>query len=73
MESEKYICVREKVGDQNQIVIVPMANPQTAQRRPITADSAIMNPNNNVIALKGYFSLILSWTPIANIQFGHES
>ena len=52
MESEKYICVREKVGDQNQIVIVPMSTPQSSQRRPITADSAIMNPIHNVIALK---------------------
>ena len=53
MESEKYICVREKVGEQNQVVIIDMNNPQGLQRRPITADSAIMNPANNIIALKG--------------------
>lgn len=52
MESEKYICVREKVGEQNQVVIIDMSNPQGLQRRPITADSAIMNPVNNIIALK---------------------
>ncbi|KAI8900004.1 hypothetical protein BC833DRAFT_583645 [Globomyces pollinis-pini] len=52
MESDKYICVREKVGEQNQVVIIDMNNPQALQRRPITADSAIMNPVNNIIALK---------------------
>ena len=53
MESEKYICVREKVGEQNQVVIIDLNNPQGLQRRPISADSAIMNPLNNIIALKG--------------------
>ncbi|KAJ3372990.1 hypothetical protein HDU91_001672 [Kappamyces sp. JEL0680] len=52
MESDKYICVREKVGEQNQVVIIDMNNPQGLVRRPITADSAIMNPVNNIIALK---------------------
>jgi clathrin heavy chain len=57
MESNKYICVREKVGEQNQVVIIDMSNPQLLQRRPITADSAIMNPTSNIIALKGkYFA-----------------
>jgi clathrin heavy chain len=53
MESEKYICVREKVGEQNQVVIIERQNPQQLQRRPISADSAIMNPISNIIALKG--------------------
>ncbi|KAI8917358.1 hypothetical protein BC831DRAFT_485343 [Entophlyctis helioformis] len=52
MESDKYICVREKVGEQNQVVIIDMNQPQNLVRRPITADSAIMNPVNNIIALK---------------------
>jgi clathrin heavy chain len=55
MESEKYICVREKIGEQNQVVIIDMNNPQALQRRPITADSAIMNPTSNIIALKGKY------------------
>lgn len=29
-----------------------MANPSTPIRRPITADSAIMNPQQKIIALK---------------------
>eukprot|EP00967_Tisochrysis_lutea_P112921 scaffold178837_cov31-Tisochrysis_lutea.AAC.2 len=52
MESEKYICVREEVNGQVQVVIIDMANPTEPQRRPITAESAIMNPVSKVIALK---------------------
>ena len=53
MESDKYICVREKVGETAQVVIVDMADPGNPTRRPISADSAIMNPASKVIALKG--------------------
>uniref|UniRef100_A0A8C9T5J3 Clathrin heavy chain like 1 n=2 Tax=Scleropages formosus TaxID=113540 RepID=A0A8C9T5J3_SCLFO len=52
MESDKFICIREKVGDQNQVVIVDMNDPVNLIRRPISADSAIMNPASKVIALK---------------------
>uniref|UniRef100_A0AAQ4PSW1 Clathrin heavy chain n=1 Tax=Gasterosteus aculeatus aculeatus TaxID=481459 RepID=A0AAQ4PSW1_GASAC len=52
MESDKFICIREKVGDQNQVVIVDMSDPTNPIRRPISADSAIMNPTSKVIALK---------------------
>lgn len=57
MESDKYICVREKVGESAQVVIIDMANPQTPIRRPISADSAIMNPSTKVIALKAMRTL----------------
>lgn len=53
MESDKFICVREKVGDTSQVVIIDMADPTNPIRRPITAESAIMNPASKVIALKG--------------------
>ena len=53
MESDKFICVCEKVGEAAQVVIVDMATPQNPIRRPISADSAIMNPASRVIALKG--------------------
>ena len=53
MESDKFICIREKVGEQNQVVIIDMADPNNPSRRPISADSAIMNPTSKVIALKG--------------------
>ncbi|XP_064613510.1 clathrin heavy chain 1 [Liolophura sinensis] len=52
MESDKFICVREKVGDSNQVVIIDMNDPTNPVRRPISADSAIMNPASKVIALK---------------------
>lgn len=56
----KYLGFRHKnevvtifqVGDQSQVVIVDMADAQNPIRRPITADSAIMNPVSKVIALK---------------------
>jgi len=52
MESDKFICVREKVGDTSQVVIIDMNDSSNPIRRPITADSAIMNPASKVIALK---------------------
>lgn len=53
MESDKFICVREKVGDTSQVVIIDLGDPTNPIRRPITAESAIMNPASKVIALKG--------------------
>ena len=58
MESDKFICVREKVGEQNQLVIIEMADSTNPMRRPISADSAIMNPVSKVIALKGRKALV---------------
>lgn len=52
MESDKFICIREKVGDTAQVVILDMADVANPIRRPISADSAIMNPKSKVIALK---------------------
>jgi hypothetical protein len=69
MESDRFICVREKVGEQNQIVIIDMQDPTNLIRRPISADSAIMNPVSKVIALKGFplipnMSLILTLSTV---------
>ncbi|CAF0843469.1 unnamed protein product [Adineta ricciae] len=52
MESDKFICVREKVNDTAFVIIIDMADPNNPIKRPITADSAIMNPASKVIALK---------------------
>nr|CAI5862798.1 unnamed protein product [Callosobruchus analis] len=57
MESDKFICVREKVGDTSQVVIIDMADTANPIRRPITAESAIMNPASKVIALKAQKTL----------------
>lgn len=54
-ESDRFICVREKVGDQHQVVVLDLNDPDSMMRRPITADSAIMNPDSKIIALKGNF------------------
>ena len=51
LESDKYVCVRE-TAPSSQLLVVDLANPQQAQRRPITAESAIMNPSEQIIALK---------------------
>ena len=58
MESDKYICVREKVGEQSQVVIIDLADSGNPIRRPISAESAIMNPASKVIALKGTLLLM---------------
>ena len=60
MESDKFICVREKVGEQGQVVIIDLCDPQNPMRRPIPADAAIMNPVSKIIALKGLVILLLS-------------
>ena len=51
MESEKFVCVRE-TGVSNAVVIVDVSNPSQVMKRPITADSALMNPMEKIIALK---------------------
>jgi clathrin heavy chain len=60
LESDHFICVREKVGEQNQVVIIDLADANNVLRRPITADSAIVNPRAKILALKGKFALPLS-------------
>lgn len=70
MESDKFICIREKVGEQAQVVIIDMNDPSNPIRRPISADSAIMNPASKVIALKGIKDcgdLFLSFFPHVNL------
>jgi clathrin heavy chain len=61
MESDKYIVVREKVGDSAQVVILDIANPNEVLRRPISADSALMNPNTKILALKCIYSKLIPY------------
>lgn len=84
MESDKFICVREKVGDTAQVVIIDMNDTANPIRRPISADSAIMNPASKVIALKGnlqfsfYFIFIIFndnfnfFKPLLNLSISHQ-
>lgn len=66
MESDKFICVREKVGENNQVVIIDLNDTANPIRRPISADSAIMNPASKVIALKGMCFVCIN--ALVNIQ-----
>ncbi|KAF8920783.1 clathrin heavy chain 1 [Mucidula mucida] len=52
LESDHFICVREKVGEQNQVVIIDLSDANNVLRRPISADSAIMHPHQKILALK---------------------
>lgn len=52
MESDKWICVRETVNGKPQVVILELSNVKNPKRWPITADSAIMHPKDQIIALK---------------------
>ncbi|KAJ7061039.1 armadillo-type protein [Mycena amicta] len=58
-----FIYVREKVGEQNQVVIIDLADANNVLRRPISADSAIMHPTQKILALKAGRTL-----PIFNID-----
>ena len=55
LESDHFICIREKVGEQNQVVIVDLADANNVFRRPISADSAIMHPKQKILALRCAF------------------
>ncbi|KAF7731429.1 hypothetical protein EC973_000237 [Apophysomyces ossiformis] len=57
MESERFICVRELVNNQAQVVFIDLANNNEITRRPISADSAIMHPTTKVMALKAQSQL----------------
>lgn len=52
MESEKFICVREKVGEVAQVAVIEMNEPTKPTRHQITAESVIMNPMSKVLALR---------------------
>jgi clathrin heavy chain len=54
MESDKYICVRESIGNSGQLLVIDMQNNQSISKHKISADSVIMNPSKKIIALKGY-------------------
>src|SRR6266404_388731 len=60
LESDHFICVREKVNEQNQVVIIDLSNANNVLRRPIGADSAIMHPNQKILALKCKCLLLFS-------------
>ncbi|WFD40239.1 Clathrin heavy chain [Malassezia japonica] len=52
LESEKFVCVRESGASGNSVTIVDLNNINNVIRRPMSADSAIMNPEEKILALK---------------------
>ncbi|KAM0791024.1 hypothetical protein ACM66B_004322 [Microbotryomycetes sp. NB124-2] len=52
LESDRFICVREDVNGAKQVVIVDLHDASNVTRRPISAESAIMHPDDKVIALR---------------------
>ena len=55
LESDHFVCVREKLNEQNQVVIVNLDDANAVLRRPISADSAIMHPSESILALRGAY------------------
>ncbi|KEI41487.1 uncharacterized protein L969DRAFT_58574 [Mixia osmundae IAM 14324] len=52
MESDKFICVRDESTGTKQVVIVDLSDANNVMRRPISAESAIMHPDQKIIALR---------------------
>jgi len=52
LEGEKYVCVRETTGTDKTVVIVDLDNPHNVVRRPTAAESTLMNPVQNILALR---------------------
>jgi len=54
LESDTFICVRQRANDEAppEVVIINLKNNNEVIRRPIKADSAIMHWHKQVIALK---------------------
>ncbi|PPQ65881.1 hypothetical protein CVT24_011212 [Panaeolus cyanescens] len=52
LESDHFICIREKVNEQGQVVIIDLADANNILRRPISADSTIMHPKQKILALR---------------------
>jgi clathrin heavy chain len=54
MESDKYISVKDTAADgSSQVAVIDMHNGNALNKRPMKADATLMNPSDNIIALKG--------------------
>ncbi|CAE8645522.1 unnamed protein product, partial [Polarella glacialis] len=53
MESDKYISVKDTAPDGTaQVVVIDMHNGNAVNKRPMKAEATLMNPSENIIALK---------------------
>jgi clathrin heavy chain len=58
LESDHYVCVREKTSEgAAQVTIIDLHNDNNVYRRPIKADSAIMHWNKMIIGLRAQRTL----------------
>eukprot|EP00425_Heterocapsa_triquetra_P012914 CAMPEP_0195155382 /NCGR_PEP_ID=MMETSP0448-20130528/184129_1 /TAXON_ID=66468 /ORGANISM="Heterocapsa triquestra, Strain CCMP 448" /LENGTH=1710 /DNA_ID=CAMNT_0040194169 /DNA_START=8 /DNA_END=5137 /DNA_ORIENTATION=+ len=54
MESDRYISVKDTAADGSaQVAVIDMHNGNAINRRPMKAEATLMNPIDNIIALKG--------------------
>lgn len=53
MESNRFICILEKMDKTDFVIIIDMNNPMNCIEKIITADLVIMNPTSKIIATKG--------------------
>mmetsp|Transcript_131666 Transcript_131666/g.366972 ORF Transcript_131666/g.366972 Transcript_131666/m.366972 type:complete len:745 (-) Transcript_131666:8-2242(-) len=54
MESDRYISVKDTAPDgSSQVVVIDMYNCNSLSRRPIKAEASLMNPVDNIMALRG--------------------
>lgn len=54
MESDRYISVKDTdAAGASQVVVIDMHNGNTVNKRPMKAEATLMNPAENIIALKG--------------------
>jgi len=54
MESDRYISVKDSAPDgSGQVVVVDMHGGNAVSRRPMKAEASLMNPADNIMALKG--------------------
>ncbi|CRG97759.1 clathrin heavy chain, putative [Plasmodium gallinaceum] len=52
IEGDKYICVKENVNDNTQVVVINLHN-KTNSRKYMKAESVIIHPNDPILALRG--------------------
>ncbi|KYN98001.1 putative clathrin heavy chain [Plasmodium gaboni] len=52
VEGDKYICVKENVNDNTQVVVINLHN-KNSTRKHMKAESVIIHPNDPILALKG--------------------
>eukprot|EP00922_Rhytidocystis_sp_ex-Travisia-forbesii_P044502 GHVS01066380.1.p1 GENE.GHVS01066380.1~~GHVS01066380.1.p1 ORF type:complete len:1807 (-),score=256.84 GHVS01066380.1:448-5775(-) len=53
MESDRFVCVKDVSNGDNQVVVIDMHKQNAVTRKPMKAEGCLMNPVDNIIALRG--------------------